>query len=226
MPLSHALGSSPPGTDSLPGARHRPFTADLYRGLMREIVTALQAEVDRLPTGARLPSEHELMARFGASRSTVRRAIEQLEARFLVRRVHGSGTYVHRRIDYLVSAGLAPSLHATIEKTGATARTILLDARTEPAPETVAERLNVDVATPCTRLLRAGHIDDEPATCVEEWLPPGILDYAEVSLRAIESLAEILRASERDPVRSWSRVSTEFPSRTPARSSSASCRVC
>lgn len=178
---------------------------------MREIIAALEAEIEQVPNGARLPSEHELMARFGATRSTVRRALEELEARYLVHRVHGSGTFVHRRVDYLVSSRLAPSLHQTIEQAGATARTVLLDARDEGAPTDVADRLNIESLSECTRLCRVGYIDGQPATTVEEWLPTGILDYAHVSLRAIESLAEVLRGSGYEPVRSWSRISTEFP---------------
>lgn len=178
---------------------------------MLDIVTELETEVERLPAGAKLPSEHELMRRFEATRSTVRRALEQLESRFLVRRVHGAGTFVHRRVDYLISSRLAPSLHSTIERAGAEARTFLIDMRTEQPPADVAARLELASRAECTRLVRVGYIDDQPATCVEEWLPAGTAPHIDVSLRAIESLTEVLRGSRRDPVRAWSRASTEFP---------------
>jgi DNA-binding LacI/PurR family transcriptional regulator len=46
------------------------------------------------PAGAVLPSERELTEEFGVSRVTVRNAIERLEARNLVSRAAGRGTYV------------------------------------------------------------------------------------------------------------------------------------
>lgn len=177
---------------------------------MLEIVTTLESEIERLPTGSRLPSEHELMRRFDATRSTVRRAIEQLEGRFLVRRVHGSGTFVNRPVDYLISSQVAPSLHSTIERAGSSARTFLIASDLHPAPAEVAARLCLRAGDDAVRLVRVGYVDDHPATYAEEWIAPGVLEHADVSLRAIESLTAVLRGTRRDPVRAWSRASTAF----------------
>lgn len=178
---------------------------------MPEIAAVLEAEIAGLPNGTKLPSEHELMGRFGVTRSTVRRAIEQLEARFLVRRVHGSGTFVNRRVDYLISSRLAPSLHATIERAGSVARTFVVDVSEAPLPADIAERFGIAEGTGCMRLVRVGYIDDHPATAAEEWIAPGVADHVDVSLRAIESLTEVLRGAHRVPTRAWSRASTAFP---------------
>lgn len=53
-------------------------------------------ESGRLPAGARVPSEADLVTRFGTSRITVGRAVRDLQARGLVERRVGSGTYVRR----------------------------------------------------------------------------------------------------------------------------------
>jgi len=47
--------------------------------------------------GARLPAERDLASHFGASRSTVREALRQLEERRLLNRRIGSGTFVSYR---------------------------------------------------------------------------------------------------------------------------------
>ena len=47
-----------------------------------------------IPAGTRLPSEPELIKHFGVSRTTIRKAIEDLEAQGLVRKIHGKGTFV------------------------------------------------------------------------------------------------------------------------------------
>jgi GntR family phosphonate transport system transcriptional regulator len=54
--------------------------------------------------GDRLPTEPELMERFGVSRFTVRQALGHLEQRGLVRAEQGRGTFVHREVlDYTLS---------------------------------------------------------------------------------------------------------------------------
>ena len=45
---------------------------------------------------AAIPSERELMATYGVSRATVRKAIESLVADGLLHRIHGKGTFVAR----------------------------------------------------------------------------------------------------------------------------------
>lgn len=62
----------------------------------RVIFKALYEEIlsQRYKPGGRLPSEAELVRRFGASRMTVLKAIKELQALGLVSRRVGSGTYV------------------------------------------------------------------------------------------------------------------------------------
>jgi DNA-binding LacI/PurR family transcriptional regulator len=62
----------------------------------RQILEKLQNEISsgRYRPGKRLPSETELVRRFGASRMTVFRAMHELQALGLVTRRVGSGTYV------------------------------------------------------------------------------------------------------------------------------------
>lgn len=174
-----------------------------------EIVEALERDMARMSPGERLPSEHALMRRFGATRAAVRRAIEHLERRYLVRRSQGAGTFVNRRIDYLLSTWHAPSMHETVTAAGAVARTFLLDVADREAPPDVADRLEAHRA-PCVNLIRLGYIDGDAATYAQEWLAPGVLDEAALRLRAVESLVATLRDAGYDPSRTWSRVSPEF----------------
>ena len=62
----------------------------------RQVYAALRREIQsgRLKRGDRLPSEAELVRRFGASRITVGRAVRELQAAGLVERRAGSGTFV------------------------------------------------------------------------------------------------------------------------------------
>src|SRR5262249_51533260 len=93
-PVQRAMGL----TDSRIRMAEEPLTGDVEQCghgfstissyLRRAIETGAYSEGDRLPP------ERQLAMTFGASRSTVRRALDQLERAGLVSRRLGSGTYV------------------------------------------------------------------------------------------------------------------------------------
>jgi DNA-binding GntR family transcriptional regulator len=62
----------------------------------REIIEKLQDDISsgHYKAGNRLPSEAELVRRFGVSRMTVFRAMRELQSLGIVTRRVGSGTYV------------------------------------------------------------------------------------------------------------------------------------
>jgi DNA-binding LacI/PurR family transcriptional regulator len=77
--------------------------------------TLLQSLKDgSLKVGDRMPSEPELIAKYGVSRATVREAIISLEQEGWVRRVQGKGTFVSERPKvHRTIAVIAPYLYAT-----------------------------------------------------------------------------------------------------------------
>ncbi len=80
-------GENPPALPSAPGLGATGIAARLR-----------EAIVDgRYTFGERLPAERDLTTHFGASRSTVREALRQLEETGLVIRRIGSGTFVNYR---------------------------------------------------------------------------------------------------------------------------------
>ena len=83
----------------------------------RQIVEKLQDDIasGRYKPGKRLPSEAELVRRFGASRMTVFRAMHELQSLGLVTRRVGSGTYVssNSNTDSHVFGLLIPELGQT-----------------------------------------------------------------------------------------------------------------
>jgi GntR family transcriptional repressor for pyruvate dehydrogenase complex len=68
--------------------------------LTDELVRRLAAEIEggKLQPGARLPTEHEIMASTGVSRTVVREAISALRARGLIVTRQGSGAFVSPEI--------------------------------------------------------------------------------------------------------------------------------
>jgi GntR family phosphonate transport system transcriptional regulator len=80
------------------------LTASLPRGdgvaLWRQIVSRLEGAITggRLVAGARLPTEADLAQGFGVNRHTIRRAMEELASRGLVRVEQGRGSFVAEEV--------------------------------------------------------------------------------------------------------------------------------
>ncbi len=85
-PLTSLAGL--PSSTGVPRRKARP--------LALELVDVLSARIrdDRYPEGSRLPTEAEIVAEFGVSRTVVREAISKLQASGLVETRHGIGTFV------------------------------------------------------------------------------------------------------------------------------------
>src|ERR1700758_3770295 len=75
--------------------------SDELAGQIRRLIVS-----DDVAEGARLPSERELAERFGASRPTVSQALRTLSLMGLVEIRRGSGAYVLRRPETMVTASV------------------------------------------------------------------------------------------------------------------------
>jgi DNA-binding GntR family transcriptional regulator len=178
-----------------------------------EIAGALAGDLAAGRPGDRVPSEHEIAARFGVSRAAARAAVQELEDRLLVRRVRGSGTFVNHRIDYVLSPRLAPSWHQTIEAAGAVPRSVVKEIRDGVLDAELAARLERPEGSAARVMVRQYFINDLVAGWTTEWLPADICPpAADVAIRAVESVDLVLRQMARvEPVRAWCRVSMELP---------------
>lgn len=84
LPGRGRVARAPAGTAGPTAAGYRRIAEDL-----RQQITS-----GALATGQRVPSETELMRRYGVSRGTARQGLALLEAAGLVRAVHGKGRFV------------------------------------------------------------------------------------------------------------------------------------
>jgi GntR family transcriptional regulator len=135
-------------------------------------------EAGELRPGDRLPPERELTERYGCSMITIRRALTELAREQRIERTRGRGTFVLRpRID----RDLAGSLSFTdeMQTRGLDATTRLIAARAEPAGESVAGALGIEVGAPTLYLERLRLGGGEPLLLEQVHLPaerfPGLL---------------------------------------------------
>ncbi|MDQ3305043.1 MAG: GntR family transcriptional regulator [Actinomycetota bacterium] len=177
-----------------------------------DLVDVLEHELSRAVPGSRVASEHELAAANGVSRPTARAALQELERRYLVRRIRGSGTYVNRRVDYLVSYDMAPSWSETIRRAGAVPGSKIIRIRLSPASAKLRQRLELPPRSRVVVVTRRNTVDGLLASTATTHLPADLAPDLGRHLGDDDSLYRVL--VERyglDPKRVWSRASLEIP---------------
>jgi GntR family transcriptional regulator len=140
--------------------------------LYSRVETVLAGEIASgdLRVGGQLPTEDSLIARFGVSRITVRRAIQNLVARSLVEIRRGKGTFVAapKIIQELTElSGFVEDMHALGRKP--TARVIGKEIVTADA--TVARQLALTKGERVVRIHRVRLADRIPLSFDETFLP-------------------------------------------------------
>lgn len=123
-----------------------------YVQIADEIVQQIRAGV--LKAGDMVPSESELVKRYGVSGGTIRKAMVEVRASGLVETRHGKGSLVkarppvrHRSSDRFRRShrrGGKAAYLAESEQSGATAKVSVLYIGPVAAPEEIAERLGVE----------------------------------------------------------------------------------
>ena len=123
-----------------------------------------------LAPGSQLPSEEELVRKYGVSRTTVRKAVQQLERLELIEIRRGRGTFVRQAkltqeltaltvfVEDMVAIGLKPSAR-------------LLGTWTVPATEEVARHLRLPIGTEVMQIKRVRMADDVAISMDETYLP-------------------------------------------------------
>ncbi len=138
-----------------------------YVDLAEQLRTRLALGVYR--PGGPLPSEAELGEELGASRVTVRRALEALKTEGLVTSRRGSGWFVaHDPVRQ--SLGRVTTVEAALEAAGARPARHVLEFAFEPAGADVAEALGLERDAEVLRVRRLNLADDRPFAIVTVWL--------------------------------------------------------
>ncbi|HVV93341.1 MAG TPA: GntR family transcriptional regulator [Hyphomicrobiales bacterium] len=145
--------------------------------------------------GGRLASEPELAERYGVSRVTVRKALDNLEHEGLIRRQPGAGTFV-------IDAGVPKVLHADLSdllshivEMGRSTRVRLLSFGYAVPPPAVAEALGLGPGERVQRSVRVRLVDGQPFSYLTTSVPERIgISYSEADLASKPLLALIERS--------------------------------
>src|SRR6267378_8701101 len=153
--------------------RYNAFMSGAQDSLLySRVETVLASEIAHgyLNVGDQLPTEDSLIARFGVSRITVRRAIQNLVSRGLVEIRRGKGTFVTApkiMQDLKELSGFVEDMHVLGRKP--TARVISKEIVTADA--TVASHLALTKGERIVRIRRVRLTDGVPLSFDETYLP-------------------------------------------------------
>ncbi len=123
--------------------------------------------------GQMLPTEHELAARHGVSRITVRHALRDLEAEGLVQRSRPKGNVVAGNLPGVGNAWSFDSLQDIVTFAEQT-RVRIFSFSQQPAPEDVAAIFGFEegVELPCVHGMRL--LKNEPLSEFHFWITPSV----------------------------------------------------
>jgi GntR family phosphonate transport system transcriptional regulator len=192
-------------------------SAPLARGqgvaLWRQIAGTLEKEIagGGLQPGARLPTEADLTARFAVNRHTVRRAMEELQSRGLVRIEQGRGSFVAEDVlDYPL--GPRTRFSETIRRQNREPQGRILRLEEIDADGMVAEALKLRRGRPVVIAERLGLVDSRPVLVGAHYFSaarfPGIA-------RLLAEDASITRALATLGVADYRRQTTRITARMP-----------
>lgn len=159
----------------------------------RRIGDFLRSQLQRgeLKPGAKIPSERELVERFGVAHMTVRQALDGLVREGLLVRRRGSGTFVARTRSVTRSANSIQSFTDDVQPAKAGARVI--EQREIKPDEATAEHLELSGKGKVVELVRLRTVDDEPMAIHRVFIPvkicPGLVSESMEDRSLYEYLA-------------------------------------
>ena len=149
--------------------------------LHHQVYLDLRAALERgeWRAGDRLPPERQLVARYGCSLITVRRALTELVREHRLERASGRGTFVTEPpLDLDLGGGM--SFTEEMQHRGLDPRTRVVEARRQAAGERVAEALRLPAGASTYRIERLRQTGGEPLLLEQVHLPadrfPGLID--------------------------------------------------
>ena len=171
-------------------------TTELRSPLYHQIYLVLKQQIldGTLPEGARLPAEQDLMDRYGVSRITAKRALDELAGIGLVERRRGKGTTVKaRRREPSPLQGGMDGLLENLLTMGLETQVRLLSLDYVRAPDDVSAAMEVEAGTIMQRAVRVRSHQGEPFSHLTTYVPEEIgrrFDADDLQSKALLALLE------------------------------------
>ena len=147
--------------------------------LYSQVQMALRREIESgMKPGDALETEPELLKRFGVSRITIRRALDELVAEGLIVRQQGRGTFVR---EPQITQDLARLLSwtASMRQLGYDPQTMSIEMDIVEPDATIRALLQSPPKTRVVRIRRVRGAQSQPACIMTNYLPEGLVPHIE-----------------------------------------------
>lgn len=162
--------------------------------LYYQLKTIIDTEIQKgnYRPGDLIPTEEELIAFFGISRTTVRQAVTELVQEGKLYRIKGKGTFVAKsklNQDFVMRL---ESYNHQMARLGKRPSTEVLDFKLGVTPANVAEALQIKTKDPIIFLQRKRFADDAPIVVLKTYLPMPMCAFVLDHNFTTESLYDVL----------------------------------
>ncbi|MFP5078387.1 histidine utilization repressor [Rhizobium sp. YIM 134829] len=147
--------------------------------LYERVKAEIRARIDsgEWPPQTRVPSENEIVARFGVSRMTAHRALRELASEGLILRIQGRGSFVAPQRHRVGTMGVR-NIAEDIRARGGVHRAELVLAQQEICGPDLADALEITLGLPVFHSIVVHHEDEVPIQLEDRFVNPKVApDY-------------------------------------------------
>lgn len=143
----------------------------MQKPLYQRVITDLEKQIKKMKPNARLPSERQLLIKYGISRNTIRLALQNLEERGLIYRLHGKGTFVASVVLDQPNIGGMYSFSEELKRAGQKASTQNRSLELVIPNQHIIEQLNLTEDEQVYELVRIRLANNQPRIFSKSYLP-------------------------------------------------------
>ncbi len=166
-----------------------PYAPKYYR-----LKRVLREKIGELQAGDPIPSEAELCQEFEISRTTVRKALNDLSQEGLIYTVQGKGTFVSPKKLRSTWVQQSGGLYADMTERGFKVSMRVLEVSVILAEENILQELRLSEGENVVKLIRLRFIDGKPFDIVTNYMPARLFPALENEDFANNSLYSILKS--------------------------------
>lgn len=161
--------------------------------LYRQVIQDLEKQISKMKPNKKLPSERQLLVKYGVSRNTIRLALQNLEERGLIYRLHGKGTFVSSTFLDELNIGGMYSFSEELKQAGQRASTQNRTLDLVTPDDHISEQLNLSANEKTYRLVRIRLANNEPRLFSKTYLPEKLFPNLELDDLNAKPLYDVLK---------------------------------
>lgn len=153
----------------------------IYKNLAKNLRIQINSEGYQI--GEALPAEKILAKQYGVSRMTVRKAIDVLVDAGLLKRKHGSGTYIKEKDFHHENASLKGFVEL-MANTGHNVKSEVIEFSVIHCPLSIASKLRINTNERIFYSRRIRYVDDKPLILEDSYMP--VKYFSNLTLKHLE----------------------------------------